>query len=79
MATYHKVSPRSQAFRRTHHTSSVELAEIANKVRPGLLVLYHRSNPGGGAATPDLEDVLLDEIHATYKGNVVAGHDLDVF
>jgi len=48
MATYHQVSSRSQRFRRHHHTSSVELAEIANTVRPGLLVIYHRSNAGGG-------------------------------
>ena len=48
MASYHQVSPRSQQFRRTHHTSTIELAQIANTVRPGLLVIYHRSNAGGG-------------------------------
>ena len=34
-------------FRRRHHTSSVELAEIANAVKPGLLVTYHRAHAKG--------------------------------
>ena len=48
-------------------------------MNPGLLVLYHRANPGGGIAVPNPEDVLLDEIRQLYKGTVVTGHDLDVF
>ena len=76
MASLPAVSPRSQEFRRCHHTSAIELAEIANKVKPGLLVIYHRSNAGGRSM--EHEDVLLDEIRQTYKGAVVMGHDLDV-
>jgi ribonuclease BN (tRNA processing enzyme) len=79
MQTYRKVSPRSQEFRRTHHTSSVELAEIANAVKPDLLVLYHRSNAGGSLSVPDSEEELIAEIRQTYKGKVVAGHDLDIY
>ena len=48
-------------------------------MKPGLLVLYHRSNAGGVPGTMDLEDVLIEEIRQAYKGKVVAGHDLDVF
>lgn len=79
MESYRHVSSRWQEYRRRAHTSSLELAEIANAVRPGLLVLYHRSNPGGAPASTDLEDVLIDEVQQSYKGNVVAAHDLDVF
>jgi ribonuclease BN (tRNA processing enzyme) len=79
MASYRHVSPRWQEYRRRAHTSSLELAEIANAVRPGLLVLYHRSNPGGAPPSADCEEVLIDEIRQMYKGNVVAAHDLDVF
>jgi ribonuclease BN (tRNA processing enzyme) len=79
METYRRVSPRAQEYRRRHHTSSVELAEIANDVKPGLLVVYHRSNMGGAPGTPDSEDILLDEIREGYAGRVVMGHDLDVF
>ena len=77
--SYNKVSPRSQEFRRCHHTSSIELAEIANTVKPGLLVIYHRSNSGGGPTTFDREDVLIEEIRQSYRGRVIAAHDLDVF
>jgi len=78
MDTYHRVSPLAQEYRRRHHTSSVELAEIANEVNPGLLVIYHRSNMGGEPTSVDSEQVLLDEIQHGYKGRVVAGHDLDI-
>jgi ribonuclease BN (tRNA processing enzyme) len=77
--TYRRVSRKWQAYRRKYHTSSKELAELANRVAPRLLVLYHRANPGGGTAVANPEDVLLDEIRDLYKGEVVTGHDLDVF
>src|SRR2546430_5920037 len=73
-----RVSRKWQAYRRKYHTSSKELAELAKRVKTGLLVLYHRANPGGSIAVPNPEDVLLDEIRQLYKGTVVTGHDLDV-
>jgi ribonuclease BN (tRNA processing enzyme) len=79
MESFRKVSPQWREYRRRAHTSSVQLAEIANTVKPGLLVLYHRSNAGGAPGIMDTEEVLIDEIRHAYKGNVVAGHDLDVF
>jgi ribonuclease BN (tRNA processing enzyme) len=79
MDGYFKVSPVSQEYRRKHHTSSIELAAIANTVKPGLLIIYHRTNVGAASATTEHEDVLIDEIRKNYSGNVVAAHDLDVF
>src|SRR5262249_53334242 len=77
-ATYRTVTRRWQAYRRSYHTSSKELAAIANQVKPGLLVLYHRASPGAiGRPNPAL--LLLKEIRELYKGAVVTGHDLDVF
>ena len=78
MMTYDAVSPAYQEYRRKHHTSSREVAEIATKARPGLLILYHRANPGG-VGRPNPEQVLLEEVHQLYGGKVVIGHDLDVF
>jgi ribonuclease BN (tRNA processing enzyme) len=77
--TYRKVSPKWQRYRREHHTSSRELAELAARVKPDLLLLYHRANAGGAMTLPDPEKVLLDEVRRLYKGRVVTAHDLDVF
>jgi ribonuclease BN (tRNA processing enzyme) len=79
METYHRVSPLSQEYRRRHHTSSIELAGIANEVKPGLLVIYHRSNAGGAPGSAESEDALLDEVRTRYGGRVLMAHDLDVF
>ena len=78
MMTYNAVSSAYQEYRRKHHTSSREMAEIAKKARPGLLILYHRANPGG-IGRPNPEQVLLEEVRQLYGGRVVIGHDLDVF
>lgn len=79
LASYERVTPAWQKFRRTHHTSSKELAEIAALTKPGLLVLYHRSNAGDGEMMSNAEREVIDEIRQFYKGDVVTGHDLDVF
>jgi ribonuclease BN (tRNA processing enzyme) len=78
MLTYNAVSPAYQNYRRKHHTSSREVADIAKKARPGLLILYHRANPGG-VGRPNPEQALLEEVRKLYVGKVVVGHDLDVF
>ena len=54
------------------------MAEIATKTRPGVLILYHRANPGG-VGRPNPERVLLKEVRQVYGGKVVIGHDLDIF
>jgi ribonuclease BN (tRNA processing enzyme) len=77
-ASYRTVTRKWQAYRRAYHTSSRELAAIANRAKPGLLVLYHRGSPGA-IGRPNPEQVLFDEIRRLYEGEVVTGHDLDVF
>ena len=62
-----------QAYHATHHTSTYELAEIANRTKPGLLVLYHTLFWGGS------EQDILDEVAQGYDGKVVVGADLQVF
>ena len=67
---------RPVAWQRYHsrfHTSSTELAEIATKANPGLLILYHQLFWG------TTENELLSEIQQAYKGKVVSGRDLDVY
>lgn len=55
-----------------NHTSTLELAEIANEVKPGILVLYHILF--WGAEDHDL----IDEIKTKYDGKVLVGSDLMV-
>jgi ribonuclease BN (tRNA processing enzyme) len=77
--TYERISRKWQRYRRRYHTSSKELAELASRVKPGLLVLYHRANAGGAMTLADPEEALLDQVRRLYDGRVVTAHDLDVF
>jgi len=80
MRTYNAVSADAQAQRRRLHTSTLQLAELAGKAKPGLLILYHRSNLGGMVAEmPNPEEAFLEEIKSVYAGKVVVGHDLDIY
>ncbi len=65
--------PEWQRYHSNFHTSSRELAEIATKAKPGLLILYHQLLWG---TTPEQ---LLEEIRKHYPGQVVFGNDLDVY
>lgn len=58
-------------YHRTFHTSTRQLADLASKAKPKLLVLYHQLYFGN----PDEVD-LVKEIHQTYQGPVVNGRDL---
>lgn len=63
-----------KAYHRAFHTTTVDLARIAEKARPKLLVLYHQLYWGAS------DEDLVREIHeAGYDGRVVSGRDLDVF
>ena len=65
--------PEWQRYHSSFHTSSKELAEIAAKAKPKLLVLYHQLFWG---ATPEQ---LVEEIKKYYQGRIVSGNDLDVY
>lgn len=62
-----------QAYHSRYHTSSKQLAALASRAQPGLLVLYHQ------LIWSSTEDELLKEIAAGYTGKVVSAHDLDVY
>jgi ribonuclease BN (tRNA processing enzyme) len=84
-ASFAKVSAEWKKYRLAYHTSSEELVQLATKAKPGLLILYHRANPGCDQARTEecreagSEEQLLKEIHQAYSGKVVAGHDLDIY
>ena len=78
MESFGQVDSRWQQYRLRHHTSTQQLADLATRARPRLLILYHRSNPGvRGASAP--ESAVLAEMRTFYKGKWVSGHDLDIY
>jgi len=62
-----------QKYHSSNHTSSHELGEMAERVGPKLLVLYHILFWGAS------EETVLKEVREKYSGEVVLGNDLDVF
>jgi len=66
-------APEWQAYHASFHTSSHELANIANRAKPELLILHHQLFWGAS------EEELLGEIRNLYEGRVVSGKDLEVY
>ncbi|MCD8067955.1 MAG: MBL fold metallo-hydrolase [Lachnospiraceae bacterium] len=80
--------PKWQKYHREVHTLSVDLAGIAKKAQPKLLVTYHRiyhMEIQDNTKNLDAEmawrcEAILQEIKdAGYDGEVVNGQDLDIF
>ncbi len=72
-ADYDKKTEFWQKYHKQNHTSTHELAKIANQTKPGLLILYHTLY--WGATDQDI----LDEISTIYKGKVVVGADGKIY
>ncbi|MFW9818790.1 MAG: MBL fold metallo-hydrolase [Candidatus Thorarchaeota archaeon] len=62
-----------QKYHSSVHTSSYELGEIASKIKPELLILYHQLFWGVSEAE------LVAEVKEGYNGKVVSGKDLQIF
>ena len=65
---------RRGQYHASFHTSTKQLAELASKCKPKLLVLYHQLYFGPRERV-DLEE----EIRKTYSGKVVNGRDLSAY
>ena len=62
-----------QIYHSKNHTSTYELADIANIAQPKLLVMYHQLLWGGSRAE------LEQEVKEKYSGKVIAAEDLDIY
>lgn len=60
-----------QQFSAKFHTTSTELADLATKAKPRLLILYHYA----GLSPEELHNEML----ARYTGHFVVGRDLDIY
>jgi ribonuclease BN (tRNA processing enzyme) len=72
-AGFETLPPEWRAYHAAVHTSSRQLAELASRAEPKLLVLYHQLLWGVSY------EELVAEIEEGYDGDVVSGRDLDVF
>lgn len=70
---YSRRPPKWKTYHADFHTSSKQLAQIATKAKPKLLVLTHQ------LIWDSTEEKLLEEIRSDYNGKVISGKDLDVF
>jgi ribonuclease BN (tRNA processing enzyme) len=68
-----KREERWKRYHSTFHTSPSQLAEIANQVKPKLLVLTHLLFFG------ESKEHLMEEVKKKYKGLVALATDLDVY
>ena len=66
-----KRPPAFQAFAAKYHTTTAQLADLATRARPRLLILSHVQ-----AAAPE---EAFKEMLERYNGHVVVGRDLDVY
>ncbi len=66
-------SPQWQLYFKAFHTSTEQLADLATRAKPKLLVLYHQMFHGVS------EGAMLQDVREHYAGAVVSAHDLDVY
>jgi ribonuclease Z len=65
--------PEWQRYHADAHTSATDLAAIATRAAPRLLVLYHQLFWGA------TDEELVSEVKRGYAGEVVSGKDLEVY
>jgi ribonuclease BN (tRNA processing enzyme) len=73
VAGFERHAPAWQRYHSRVHTSSHELAEMASRAQPGLLILYHQLFWGTSEAE------LVQEVRGRYGGAVASGRDLGVY
>ena len=66
-------APAWQRYHARYHTSTFELAALAARAKPKLLVLYHQLYWG------DDDEGLLRQVRSRYSGAVVSGRDLGIY
>ena len=89
---YERMPERLHAFVTKYHTTTAQLAALATKAKPKLLVVYHTvafrrgiAPPAflaqliGGPSARTTSEMLREEIGSRYSGQFVIGRDLDVY
>jgi ribonuclease BN (tRNA processing enzyme) len=89
---YAKMPERMHSFVAKYHTTTEQLADLATKAKPKLLVVYHTVSfrPGitapkflsamnSAASVRSTPELLQEELGSRYAGQFVIGRDLDVY
>ena len=63
-----------QQYHAAMHTSAVKVGEIAAQAGVAMVILTHQLHLGG-----ETEEALVDQVRLSFDGEVVYGHDLDIF
>lgn len=73
--------PDFHKYAELYHTNTTQLAELATKAKPRLLLLYHASISWRPSVDPQRSrpEQALKEMMERYSGHVVVGRDLDVY
>ena len=73
--------PDFQPYAAKYHTNTTQLAELASKAKPRLLIIYHASIVLRPALRPQASspEELLKEVLSGYSGEVVVARDLDAY
>lgn len=74
VAGFSKIPEIWQKYHVSFHTSTYQLAEIAQQANPGLLVLYHQLYWGSTD-----KDLIKEIREAGYEGKVVSASDMDLY
>jgi ribonuclease BN (tRNA processing enzyme) len=73
----YRQSPEAwRRYSKSFHTTTTELAALATRAKPKVLVLYHQMYFG---RPKDNEQTMLAELRPLYKGRVISARDLDVW
>jgi ribonuclease BN (tRNA processing enzyme) len=93
MEMFNNLPAERRAFGAKNHTTSEQLAALAVRAKPGLLIIYHAWISWRPTIAPSVNqpvalttgefhsspDVLQKEIGSRYSGHFVIGQDLDVY
>lgn len=74
VAGFKRSTEADQTYLKSFHTSTLELAELANRAKAKTLLIYH--HVFFGRAT---EEELIEELESHFHGTVISGRDLGVY
>ena len=70
---FNRLPAETQRYHGTFHTSTTRVGELAAAAGVGMVILYHQLHFG------ESPEQMIEEVRASFDGDVVYGRDLDVY